>query len=49
MSFLQMRDCSAAEYAIRDQIVIGTPNGSIRKKANWKLETCRALSKRNEI
>ena len=47
--FCKYGDCSAEEYVIRDQIVIGTPNGSIREKANWKLETCRALSKRNEI
>ena len=37
-------DCSAVEYAIRDQIVIGTTSKNIRQKAmikNWKLaELC---------
>ena len=37
-------DCSAEEYAIRDQIVIGTTNEHIREKAmirNWKLAELR--------
>ena len=42
-------DCSAEEYAICDQIVIGTTNENIRKKAmikNWKLaELCQKRMK----
>ena len=37
-------DCSAVEYAIRDQIVIGTTSKNIRQKAmikNWKLAELR--------
>ena len=37
-------DCSAKEYAIRDQIVIGTTNENIRKEAmikNWSLAELR--------
>ena len=37
-------DCSAEEYAIRDQIVTGTTNENIHKKAmikNWKLAELR--------
>ena len=37
-------DCSAAEYAIHDQIVIGTTDRNIRKKAtikNWNLAELR--------
>ena len=37
-------DCSAEEYAIRDQIVIGTTNENIRERAmikNWNLAELR--------